>query len=605
MGLAAAALFVLAAWAFYGRASDHLRVPVEEELIWGNPAVVQADPGSILLGRWQGGDYRQQVRPLATALRAIEYRIHLFRRGGFQTDQILLHGIVAALVFALLHAWLGSLPTGFLGGLLFLFHPAASHSVLMLGGMSEMLSLGLLLAALLAMPREARSSPARGGLLAAAALAGLSMLAKEIAFVLPLVAVALVISAPADPGKRRQQITPVLVATLAALAWRIAALLATPEPMRRVPAVDPTTALPIFPLLAQAMAGLLVEVSVVAVPLKLTHDYSWLLAVHGAGLALLALGAVVVVAGAVWVVLRRGTPGPVRAFAVLAVAPLAAAALLAGPSGSVASERNLYVALPGWIGLALWGATRLTQKRRDLRPVLLGVAVGLVVAFALRTNARIPAFESQEALVAAGLASHPNNPQLIFELGNQKLTNRDYEGAVAEYEKAIALRRPDFPMASLNQAVARINQDELGLALRILDPVAVRSMHVRSLRMIDARAQYHAGLILQRQERTREAAEAFERTLLFYPNHQGARGNLGLIYVRAPHYVERGLALLRGVLAEETDPDRRILLQKTASRAEGLLRDYVDEHGDLPSKLEPPEEGAIGEPWKVAAAAGM
>jgi tetratricopeptide (TPR) repeat protein len=437
------------------------------------------------------------------------------------------------------------------------------------------------------------------------------MLSKEIAFVLPLVVAAYLAATSGGLRMRWGRLAPVLIGTGIALAWRFVALLATPEPIRRVPAVDPTTALPAFPLLAQALAGILVEASLVPAPIKLTHDYSWLLTVHGAGLILLALGGLGLAGGAVWILLRRDTTGPVRAFAALAVAPLLAAALLAGASGSVASERTLYYALPGWIGLALWGGHRLTQRRKDLRPLLLGLAAGVVVVFAVRTLARIPLFESEETLLAAGLASHPDNPQLIFERGNQKLVKLDYEGAVEDYEKAIALRSPRpeypmaFPMASLNLAVARINQEELGLALRILDPVALGSMHVRSLRMIDARAQYHAGLVLQRQDRTKEAAEAFERTLLFYPDHRGARGNLGLIYVRAPHYVERGLELLRGVLKEETDPDRKILLQKTATRAEGLLRDYVNEYGEVPSKRESPEDGAIGEPWKAAAALGM
>lgn len=606
-----ALLLVLLSLLIYSGGRDHARLPSEEELIWGNQAVAGGKIGLTMLGIWQAGESRPQVRPIATLVRAIEHLVHGYRREMFQTDQILLHGVVAVLLFFLLRRWLASWAAGVLGGLLFVVHPGASHSVLYLGGLSEILCALFAMGCLLAIPGpgEGAQGRPREGLTprratGIAVLAALSMLSKEVGFLLPVVVALMLLDSRFDRETRKRIYIPVAAGTAVALLWRIVALIATPEPLRRIPAIDPLTAVPYLSALERTMAGVGAQVGVILLPLKLSHDYSWLLvAPWWAIVGLTTLADLLIVAG-IWGIVHTRRRWPLTPLVALALAPLVAPALVPGLVGTAASERNLYLALPGCIGLLLLAGRAVLARRESLGPLLAGAAVGVALLLGVRTILRVPDFADQSTLTRAGFRSYPRNPQILFDLGNEKLTAGDDAGAQKYYEQALELR-PDFGLASVNLAITYIDEKEYGKALRVLDPIAVGSRHVRSLRMLDAKANYHAGLILMRQDRNREAAEAFERTLLFYPEHMGARGNLGLLYVRAPNYVDRGIDLLQWAIARERNADRRLTLEKGLTAARDQRERYIKERGGPPSEFDPPEKGVLGEPWKKAAEEGM
>jgi tetratricopeptide (TPR) repeat protein len=317
-----------------------------------------------------------------------------------------------------------------------------------------------------------------------------------------------------------------------------------------------------------------------------------------AALALLATAAIL------WIAARRRN-GILASCALLAILPLIVPAFLPGMMGGLASERSLYLALPGWVGIAAFGASGMASRRPGMAPIFAGIGAGLVLFFAVMSAMRIPAFVTEEKLLESGLATHPRNPQLIFERGNRKLSSQDYSSAVKDYQAAISIRGGTFALASVNLAAAYIAQKDFGLALRLLDPIAAQAKHVRSMRLVDAKAHYHAGLVLMQQDRQKEAAEAFERMLLFYPDHLGAHGNLGLIYVKAPHYVDRGMEHLRFAIAREKDPAKRAGLEKGLQRAEGLIQVYIDKYGTTPAERDKPAEGVLGVPWETVAKEGM
>ncbi len=599
--IAAPLILLIAAFALYGGAIPHPRVLDEEELVWGNPAVNGLSAAQMFEGRWQAGDFRPQVRPVATLFRAAEHLFHDYDRGKYQRDQIFLHGIAAFLAYLLLRRWLRSRTAGFLGALLFVAHPAATHSVLYLGGLSEILSTIFGLLCLLSLRTEVM--PTRGRLAAVGAFVFLGILSKEIGFLIPLLAGGVLLAARPPETTRRAYALALGVGLLAALVYRIGALAAVPELQRRIPAIDPTAALPFFPLILQSIAGVAVETSVLLAPTRLSIDYSWLLTLRGVPLFGLAVVGLLISVGAVWLIRRSGKP-ETTGLVLLCVLPTLGAALLAGVHGSVAGERVLYFTLAGWCGLLMLLGQAVIARRPALAPVLAGLAVGLALLLGARSYVRIPDFADDEKILASARSSYPANPQILYAIGNSRLSVGDYAGARTYYEAALKLR-PDFPICSVNLATTYLGEEAYGLALRVLDPVAARVKHVRSLRQVDAKAHYHAGLVLMQQSRYKEAAEAFERTLLFYPDHIGALGNLGLIYVKSAPYAERGIRLLKVVISRETDEKRRANLQKGLSMAEELLNEYVQQRGSLPSKLEPEDKGLLGEPWKNAATEGM
>lgn len=598
-----AILLVLASVVLYAGAANHFRLDGENELIWDHPGVAEGQIGTLLEGRWQDAEYRPQVRHFPVLIHALEHTIFDFNRGSFQFVLIILHGLAAALVFLLMSRWLGSVFLGALGGLLFVTHPALSHSVLYLGGISEIVCTILCLGTLLTIDRL-RTQRSSGLLFLIGVLSFLAMLSKEVGFLLLPVAAGSIWASRRDRADAWVGIQPVLAAAALAALLRFVSMGLTPEPYKMIPAVDPTTALPLIPLLFQTIAGVVVEIFVMIFPLKLTHDYSWIALLDGAMLYALASLAVVVVVAVLWLAFRSGGSFPRTGLALLALLPLVAPALVPHLQGTWASERNLYIALPGWIGLLLLLVHSFAARGRGVRTILAGATLLLVVLFGVRTVLRVPDFESRGAMVAAGLRAYPNNPQALFEQGNLQLARLNYEGAVESYQDALE-RRPDFPLASVNLGAAYIGLEEWGLALRTLDPVAQRSKHIKTLRLTDAKAHYHAGLVLLNQRRDREAALAFERMLLFYPDHLGARGNLGLMYIGAPEYVERGMEILQGVLELEENDERRTQLRRKIQRAQELLDGFIDDQGGLPSEVGREGHGAIGNPWEEVAEEGM
>jgi tetratricopeptide (TPR) repeat protein len=435
-------------------------------------------------------------------------------------------------------------------------------------------------------------------------LALLAMLSKEVGFLLPVVVLGVVLGE--RPHRRRtvRLCLPIAAATVIAVLYRLVAIASIDEAIRRIPAVDPTSGLPLLPVILRSVAGMAVELGVLVFPLRLSYDYSWLLIMRGIPLYLLAGISVVVVIGAYLLAHRRGEGFPRTALVLLALLPLLLPALIPDRVGTFASERHLYLALPGWIGLLLLLGRRLGRGKQGVLPALVVLAAAMILLLGIRTALRVGDFKDQDTLLQVAQKSHPQNPQVLVELGNRKLARADYKGAIELYKKALDLD-PYHPIALVNLAQAYIVQEEWGLALRALDHAALPAKHVRALRMVDAKAHYAAGRVLLEQERNKEAALALERVLLFYPEHLGALGNLGLIYVKAPHYVDRGMKYLNYVLERETDPVRRAVLQKALEGAHERMEWYLNEYGVPLSEREPPSEGAIGEPWKEVAAEGM
>jgi protein O-mannosyl-transferase len=592
------ALFLtLLALVVYHGAMRNSRLPEEGALIWDNPAITGPIMTRVFQGVWESGEFRPQIRPVPTIMRVVEHLAWDYDRGKYQRDQIVLHAIAGLLLFLVIRKWTRSVLGAGVAGLIFVLHPVASQSVLYLGGLSEILCAIFCLGSLLAIPWDKTASGRR--LIATGILAFVAMLSKEVGFVLPFVLTGIFLSQrPGKPWAMRSAL-PVGLATIAALAYRFVALGTMPGALRKIPAVDPATGMSGVSLIPRAIAGVGVEVSTILFPLRLNHDYSWLLVQRGGGLIVFMLMAMAGIAALALVAGRSKNP-TVIGFALLAGLPLIAGAAFAGPSGVAASDRFAYLSLAGCAGLVPVFGAWLVRKRHDFGPVLLGIVIGILLLYGVRTAQRTRDYGEMRDLLESSRKVRPANPQVLYEMGNLLLSKGDYSGAIGMYKPAIALR-PEFLLAGVNLGAAYLAQEDLGMALRTLDPIAVASRHVRALRLVYAKANYHAGIVLMKQERFKEAAEAFERMLVYYPDSFGARLNLGLIYIKAPHYAERGIALLQQVLIEEHDPDRRAAVEKGLNKAQALLQEYLDKNGTLPS----PTHGALGEPWKVVAAEGL
>jgi hypothetical protein len=108
-----------------------------------------------------------------------------------------------------------------------------------------------------------------------------------------------------------------------------------------------------------------------------------------------------------------------------------------------------YIALPGVLGLAAglagWGWRRLPGWRGQIGTV----AALAVIALGVLGYRHAAVYDGQESLWRHNLKYNPNFAPGHTNLGNMLLAKGNFEGAIAEYEKSIAIN-PDFPLPYFN-----------------------------------------------------------------------------------------------------------------------------------------------------------
>src|SRR5216683_596696 len=309
-------------------------------------------------------------RPLTILSFAVDWQLSGGRPGWFHAVNTLLHATAALLVVLVLARWLPG-AAAVVAGLLFAVHPVHVEGVASLVSRAELLVAVGLFAAVLA----AR----RGWWTVAIICAAVAMFSKEHGVITGVV---ILLDNWLQPAEQRR--------------WY------------------PT---PFYAGLGLATAGFLVVVALPAVlraarllvwPLDLSADYGPQVIPVGGGASLAAVGGVVVVAGALYLVLWCSPRSPLISFAaaVAALGYLPTSNLLF-PSGVVLAERNLYLPellIAAAVGLGAGWATQRWGERR----MWVGGAV-LLIALAARSAARLPVWRSNKDFLLTTLQEHPES----------------------------------------------------------------------------------------------------------------------------------------------------------------------------------------------------
>jgi hypothetical protein len=346
-------------------------------------------------------------RPLPTTLGAAEYSLFGLRPAGYHATSALLHAATAALVALLLwQLTAGAAVASLLGGLLFAIHPvqceafsAACYQTTLLAGLFSVLTL-LVFARLLEHGPRVRLLCALSICLAAA------LLSKEEAFAIPLFIVAwAVVLRP--PGWWRA-LGPSLVAMLVPLVVVLALRHAFLAPSKVTYFADEPGRVVVLTMVR--VAELYVEL--LLAPLRLSPFYDWFIIGYETHLSLAVVTGAAILGAALLafvVCLRRA---PLIALAIawffLGLGPVSQIV----PIIVVAADRFLYIPMLGWallVGLLLDRAWH--WARSVGRPRLVAAVIGFVfVAYAARTLARVPDWQSDETLNLATAAAFPETP---------------------------------------------------------------------------------------------------------------------------------------------------------------------------------------------------
>ena len=434
-------------------AYDDRLVIVENDLVQDLSTLPQAVsspywPGEFgkALGLW---------RPVATAMYGLQWTLWGETPGAFHVVNVLLHGVVTALVVLLL-AEIATPTLAFVAGLLFAAHSVHVEAVANVVGLAEVLSSVFYLSACLIFLRR------RGdlGFPAGAAIVGLftvAFLTKESAVTLPGVLFLL------DGAREDTHVGGWL--DYLRRRWALyggMALVAVAVLLGRH-AVLGSIANPLAPLGADLLEGPVPRIWTVAAtwphyfrllffPMDLSVDYS-------PGVIPIALGwgasgilGAVMVLGTLGLALRlwgRTAMGPDvqvgRAFSfgvmwvVITMSPVSNVLFL---SGVLLAERTFYLPSVGFVAALAWIGLELHKERR-------GVAIGALVAVLLfmstRTVTRNATWKNNVTVFDALLREHPEAGRAQWLLGDLQHPI-DPSAAFRAYGVAISLLDGSYPL---------------------------------------------------------------------------------------------------------------------------------------------------------------
>lgn len=409
-------------------------------------------PGTFFKPYWPGPHGRALGlwRPLTTWVFGAQWALWQGSPVGFHVVNVLLKGVAAALVAALLGHLL-PVSAALLGGLVFAVHPVHVEAVANVVGMSELLAANLYLGACLLVVRragrmEAWRLSAVGGLFLAA------VLAKESAVTLPG-AVLLIDAAGrelrvADVGpylKQRMALYAVFAVVVAVfLAGRVMVLGSVADPLP--PMGAEILASGDVPRVWTVMSTWPEVFRLLFFPLELSADYTprvipvsfgWTPR-NGLGIVL-ALTALAVA----WATWRSGPLTPRRLSAraagfgvmwfVITATPTANLFFL---TGVLLAERTLFVPSVGFSAGAGWMLAQLTRERRRLGVLVALVALSLLLC---RTIARNPTWRDNATVFSTLLRERPESGRAHWIIGDVHFARGERELGLAAYRRAIGM----------------------------------------------------------------------------------------------------------------------------------------------------------------------
>jgi Flp pilus assembly protein TadD len=521
-----AAVFLLATLPYIGTLSNGF-VFDDRAVVEGNPALqsLHDAPKLLLSPYWSGeGISNRLYRPATTLSFALNRALLGSAPAGYHLINLILHGLVAWMVFCLLEALFGSVALALAAAALFAVHPLLSEAVAGVVGRAELLSaLGLLGA--LRLDRLQAPSPRRLVVALMAVAFFLALLAKENALALPLILLLTdaVVGRPegVKRGARALELAALAGVVAIYLALRLAALGRLMEPGAIPPIDNPAAGLPAAQRVATALALIPRYGALFVFPSQLSADYSAAQIAPVSGLADPgALAGLAVVTGLTIFALRARHRFPALAWGLgFSGCAFALVSNLAFPIGTLFAERLMYLPAVGMCAVCGGLAALLAAKR--LRATLAILAV-LLTLLAGRTYVRARDWKDDFSLFLAAERVSPRSSKVHYNLGNAYRRRGDLQQAVSHYRRCLELF-PDYDPARRNLAVALTDVGPSEEAVQILQGLVSKEPARASLYNNLGNAYLKLG-------RGADAEEAYRKALSLDPSSADAHNNLAVIH---------------------------------------------------------------------------
>ena len=395
-------------------------------------------------------------RPLATAFYGVQWAFWGENPAMFHVLNVVLHGVVTALVVLVL-AELAPLALAFVAGLLFAAHPVHAEAVANVVGLAEVLSSALYLGACLVFLRAGeRITLLAGG--AITLLFVLAFLAKESAVTLP--GVLFLLDGARDNVGFKEALSYVR------RRWAIYVSLTTAAGLILIAryAVLGSVASPLAPLGAALLQDDVARIWTVAstwphyfrllfFPLDLSADYSpaviplafdW--TASGTLGALLLLGTLAM-ALRLWGTRTLGvdrTSPRLFSFGVLwLVITLSPVSNVLFLSGVLLAERTLYLPSVGFVALLAWIGVELYKERRRLAE---GALILVLMLMSLRTVTRNATWRNNFTVFDTLIREHPESGRAQWLVGDAQYMVGNMKAGNGAYRVTISILNGSYPV---------------------------------------------------------------------------------------------------------------------------------------------------------------
>jgi protein O-mannosyl-transferase len=411
-------------------------------VIRDNPAVSGDHASALRLLTWvyhAGGLYRPVTMLTYLANQRVDHS-----PVGYHIVNVCLHGLVTLAMFHLARRVLGSLSAAVAAAALFAVHPVHTEAVSNIIGRAELLAALFLTLSLLAFVRAHEEGGKRRRLwhLVSLLTFAVGLLAKENAFTaIPLCALLhLWLRQPRSLRRTAFAVAPHAVVGLGYLILRIVIIgSATLPDYARAGLLDnPLVHVALLPRLGTAVVVLWQYVSLLAVPLVLSADYSFnqipvVLSPSDPRFLLASIS--LALTGVVFLLSIRRAPEIAVAVAFTALA-LSLTANVIVPIGTIKAERLLYLPSVGWCMGCSWLLAGKGRARHRGCLLVLGV---LVAAYAGRTWARNPVWANDLALWKATVDTSPRSAKAHNNLAVAYDSRGLLDQAMLHYRKSFAI----------------------------------------------------------------------------------------------------------------------------------------------------------------------
>ncbi|MBI4878962.1 MAG: hypothetical protein HY812_04775 [Planctomycetes bacterium] len=385
-------------------------------------------------------------RPLTILTYRWTYQLRGLDPFAFHLLNVLLHGVVSALVVLVALSLGAGSSAALLAGLLFAVHPVHVESVAWIVGRAELLAAAFALLALLAhgRPGDRRSLPR---LLLAALLYGMAAISKETALPLPALFFFLDLGArgalPARRAVLRLAPAALVCGLVVLLRWRVLGRF-SPD-VGADPFLGALTAGD-RPGIALAVLGRTIRTLLLPWKLSIYYDPRQFV-----GFLPLAAGAALALGLAflLWLLRRRGRGAALGGLLLFLVAMLPFLHLV--PIGAIFADRFLYLPSSGFL---IAGAALVLPARSSVRPWRALLALLLVAACSTQTLRRAPVFQNGVVLWEDAVAADPQAAFALFQLGGIyhdaemfEYQSESRRGAVYYFSESLRVA-PDNPWAA-------------------------------------------------------------------------------------------------------------------------------------------------------------